>query len=78
MIKKRSSRLFGVMKMTNEKKVCKKCGNTEFFRGVQQYQGQVFNEKSLFSDGSTISHVFCSQCGLIAESYVNKPKKFQE
>lgn len=66
------------MIMVNGEKRCNNCGNNEFFRGVQQYQGQVFNEKSLFSDGSAITHVFCSQCGLIVESYVNKPKKFQE
>lgn len=66
------------MTMTDEKKTCTNCGNDEFLKGVQQYQGQLFSEKGVFTNGSSITHVFCSQCGLITQSFVNKPKKFRD
>lgn len=60
--------------------LCPKCNSKEIVKGIQQSQANIYPEKdSLFSfhNGSEISHVFCSDCGFILESFVKQPQKFK-
>lgn len=57
---------------------CSKCGNNKFVKGIQENYGKIFPiDKGFMSVGSVIIHTFCSECGLIIESVVEKPNKFK-
>ena len=62
----------------NENINCKNCGNDKFLKGIQQNQGKIFPMNTGFmSMGSLIIHEFCSECGLIKNSFVENTNKFK-
>lgn len=56
--------------------ICEKCGNDKFAKGIQKNQAKIVPIDKSMSLGSVIIHTFCTECGWIKESFVEKPNKF--
>ena len=58
-------------------KECPKCGGTEFGKGKQRDYAALRHPTKIFSIGSAIMYVLCTDCGFIIESFVEKPERFK-
>lgn len=64
------------MKHTTEVKECPKCGGKRLGKGHQHSSYSVMYPSNKLSIGYDID-IICTECGLIIESYVEKPVKFK-
>lgn len=60
-----------------EGKICPCCKNSEFELGKQIGIASIFSVKKPLTRGSHVTHVICTKCGYIVESYVEKPHNFR-
>jgi len=63
--------------MNNRVTECPKCGCRELGQGKQDGYAVMNNANKMFGLGSKILHTICTRCGLIIESYVEKPERFE-
>ncbi|HHU19137.1 MAG TPA: transcription initiation factor TFIIIB [Bacilli bacterium] len=58
---------------------CPKCGSKELGKGVHNDYAALnpYKKKKLFTMGSAIIYILCTDCGFIIESYVAKPNRFK-
>ncbi|AEI46298.1 hypothetical protein [Paenibacillus mucilaginosus] len=60
-----------------EGKACPACGGTELAEGEQAGYSQMGHRGKPLKPGSPIVHVFCTDCGIIIQSYVSQPQRFK-
>ncbi|GAB2533195.1 transcription initiation factor TFIIIB [Gracilibacillus alcaliphilus] len=63
--------------MNNQRKQCPNCSSTELGIGKQTGYAVVQPENKM-SFGSNITHLICTECGLVIESFVKKPGIFKD
>lgn len=64
--------------LSNRITECPNCGCRELGKGKQDGYATMYNANKVFSMGSKIFHSICTRCGLIVQSYVEKPERFKE
>lgn len=57
---------------------CPKCGCKALGKGKQGGYAAIVPLDGFFRMGASITHVICTECGFLVESYVDKPQKFKE
>jgi len=65
------------MKHTTKVTECPKCGGKELGKGYQHSSYSVMYPSNKLSFGYDVEYIICTECGLIIESYVEKPEKFK-
>ena len=55
---------------------CPYCGSTEMRTGFQTYEATVKKQRGSMMGGSTLQHLFCGRCGMVAASRVLRPETF--
>ena len=66
-----------VRKMDTQKfPPCPYCGSTEMRTGFQSYEATVKKQRGSMMGGSTLQHLFCGRCGMVAASRVLRPETF--
>ncbi|ARI78267.1 transcription initiation factor TFIIIB [Halobacillus mangrovi] len=54
-----------------------KCGGTELGVGKHSGYGVMIPKNKMWSFGSEIEYILCTDCGFIIEGYVKHPEKFK-
>ena len=57
---------------------CPYCGSTEMRTGFQTYEATVKKQRGSMMGGSTLQHLFCSRCGMVAASRVLRPENIRQ
>lgn len=66
--------------MKNSTKIaeCPKCGGKEVGKGKNSGHGAIYPEGTIILGvGSEVTHIICTDCGYIIETYVTRQDKFK-